>query len=140
MAFTGNFICNSFKEELLKGEFDFDAGTSDVYKIALYTEDATLNASTTSYTADNEVSGAGYTAGGETLTPLVDISGSISFISFANVTWNAALTARGALIYKEGSGNPAVFVLDFGVNKVSTTSFVIQFPPANNTSAILRLA
>jgi len=140
MAFTGNFICNSFKEELLKGEFDFDVGTADVYKIALYTEDATLNASTTSYTADNEVSGAGYTAGGETLTPLVDISGSISFISFANVTWNAALTARGALIYKEGSGNPAVFVLDFGVNKVSTTSFVIQFPPANNTSAILRLA
>lgn len=140
MAFNGNFICNSFKEELLKGEFDFDAGTSDVYKIALYTEAATLNAATTSYTTDNEVSGAGYTAGGETLTPLVDISGSISFISFANVTWNAALTARGALVYKEGSGNPAVFVLDFGADKVSSSSFVVQFPPANNTSAILRLA
>jgi hypothetical protein len=140
MAFNGNFICNSFKEELLKGGFDFDAGTSDVYKIALYTETATLNAATTSYTTDNEVSGAGYTAGGETLTPLVDISGSISFISFANVTWNAALTARGALVYKEGSGNPAVFVLDFGADKVSSSSFVVQFPPANNTSAILRLA
>jgi hypothetical protein len=140
MAFNGNFICNSFKEELLKGGFDFDAGTSAVYKIALYTETATLNAATTSYTTDNEVSGAGYTAGGETLTPLVDISGSISFISFANVTWNAALTARGALVYKEGSGNPAVFVLDFGADKVSSSSFVVQFPPANNTSAILRLA
>jgi hypothetical protein len=140
MAFTGNFVCNSFKEGLLKGEFDFQLLTSDVYKIALYTELATLNAHTTSYSADNEVSAAGYTAGGIALTPLTDLSGNVAFISFAQVSWNAALTARGALVYKEGSGNPAVFVLDFGANKTSTTSFVIQFPPANNTSAILRLA
>jgi hypothetical protein len=140
MAFTGNFVCNSFKEGLLKGEFDFQLLTSDVYKIALYTELATLNAHTTSYSADNEISAAGYTAGGIALTPLTDLSGNVAFISFAQVSWNAALTARGALVYKEGSGNPAVFVLDFGANKTSTTSFVIQFPPANNTSAILRLA
>jgi hypothetical protein len=140
MAFTGNFVCNSFKEGLLKGEFDFQLLTSDVYKIALYTELATLNAHTTSYSADNEVSAAGYTAGGIALTPLTDLSGNVAFISFAQVSWNATLTARGALVYKEGSGNPAVFVLDFGANKTSTTSFVIQFPPANNTSAILRLA
>lgn len=140
MAFSGNHICDTFKTGLLEGLFDFKAGTSDVYKIALYTEDATLNASTTSYTTDNEVVAAGYTAGGIALTPVVAASNGISFIDFGNVTWNAALTARGALVYKEDTGNPAVFVLDFGTNKVSSASFVVQFPPANNTSAILRVA
>jgi len=83
---------------------------------------------------------AGYTAGGIALTPVVASSSGVSFVSFDNVTWNAALAARGALIYKEDTGNPAVFVIDFGANKVSSSSFVVQFPPANNTSAILRLA
>lgn len=140
MAFSGNHICDTFKTGLLEGLFDFKAGTSDVYKIALYTEDATLNASTTSYTTDNEVVATGYTAGGIALTPSVAASNGVSFIDFDNATWNAALTARGALVYKEDTGNPAVFVLDFGTNKVSTSSFVVQFPPANNTSAILRVA
>lgn len=140
MAFSGNYISNTFKTELLEGVFDFKADTSDVFKIALYTEDATLNAATASYTTANEVVASGYTAGGIALTPLVSTSDGVSFVDFDNVTWNAALTARGALVYKEDTGNPAVFVLDFGSNKVSSSSFVVQFPPANNTSAILRLA
>jgi len=140
MAFSGNQICDTFKTELLEGLFDFKAGTADVFKIALYTADATLNASTTAYTTANEVVAAGYTAGGIALTPVVASSSGVSFVDFDNVTWNAALTARGALVYKEAAGNPAVFVLDFGANKVSSSSFVVQFPPANNTSAILRLA
>ena len=140
MAFSGNQICDTFKTELLEGLFDFKAGTADVFKIALYTADATLNASTTAYTTANEVVAAGYTAGGIALTPVVASSSGVSFVSFDNVTWNAALAARGALIYKEDTGNPAVFVIDFGANKVSSSSFVVQFPPANNTSAILRLA
>ena len=140
MDFSGNQICDTFKTELLEGLFDFKAGTADVFKIALYTADATLNASTTAYTTANEVVAAGYTAGGIALTPVVASSSGVSFVSFDNVTWNAALTARGALVYKEEAGNPAVFVLDFGANKVSSSSFVVQFPPANNTSAILRLA
>jgi hypothetical protein len=140
MAFSGNQICDTFKTELLEGLFDFKVGTTDVFKIALYTADATLNASTTAYTTANEVVAAGYTAGGIALTPVVASSSGVSFVSFDNVTWNAVLTARGALVYKEDTGNPAVFVLDFGSNKVSSSSFVVQFPPANNTSAILRLA
>jgi len=140
MAFSGNQICDTFKTELLEGLFDFKAGTADVFKIALYTADATLTASTTAYTTANEVVAAGYTAGGIALTPVVASSSGVSFVSFDNVTWNAALAARGALIYKEDTGNPAVFVIDFGANKVSSSSFVVQFPPANNTSAILRLA
>ena len=140
MAFSGNQICDTFKTELLEGLFDFKAGTADVFKIALYTADATLNASTTAYTTANEVVAAGYTAGGIALTPVVASSSGVSFVSFDNVTWTAALAARGALIYKEDTGNPAVFVIDFGANKVSSSSFVVQFPPANSTSAILRLA
>lgn len=140
MAFSGNQICDTFKAGVLEGLFDFTAGTSDVFKIALYTASATLNASTPAYTTDGEVAATGYTAGGITLTPAVVSSNGKSFIDFDDVTFNAALTARGALVYKEGAGNPAVFVLDFGTNKVSSSSFVIQFPPANNTSAILRLA
>lgn len=140
MAFTGNYACNALKTGLLEGKFDFSLLTTDVYKIALYTELATLDEDTAAYTTANEVNASGYTAGGEVVTPFVDSSGDVSFISFGNVTWNAALTARGALIYKVGSGNPALMVLDFGANKTSTTSFVIQFPPANNTSAILRMS
>jgi hypothetical protein len=140
MAFTGNHVCAPLRSGLWQGQFDFSLTSPDVYKIALYTELASLNANTAAYTTANEVSAPGYAAGGLVLVPSTNISGAVSFISFANVTWNAALTARGALIYKVGDGNPALIVLDFGSNKTSTTSFVIQFPPANNTSAILRLA
>ena len=136
MAFTGNYTCTVFKTGLLNGDFDFSAGT---FYIALYNNNATLNADTTAYTTTGEVSGSGYTAGGSVLTPTVSSSGGISFVTFANVSWSAALTARGALIYKAGD-NGAVCVLDFGSDKTSTTTFTVQFPAATNTSAIIRLS
>jgi hypothetical protein len=135
MAFTGNHVCDSFRTALLNGDVDF--GT-DTLKIALYTNAASLDATTTAYTTTGEVVAGGYTAGGETLSATVASSDAISFVTFNNVTWNGAITARGALIYKEGG--TAIAVLDFGTDKVSTTSFVIQFPPGNSSSAILRLA
>ena len=136
MAFTGNYTCTVFKTGLLNGDFAFD---TDTFKIALYTNAATLDADTTAYTTTGEVSGSGYTAGGSALTPTVSSSGGISFVTFANVSWSAALTARGALIYKAGD-NGAVCVLDFGSDKTSTTTFTVQFPAATNTSAIIRLS
>ena len=142
MAFTGNYTCNVFLSGLMDGTYDF---TSDTFKIALYTNAASLTNTTDSYTTDGEVVASGYTAGGETLTvsqvPIVNgINPPTAYISFGNVSWTAAFTARGALIYKSGSGNPTVCVLDFGNDKTSTTTFTVQFPAATNTSAIIRLA
>ena len=138
MPFTGNFLCTSFKVGLLGGSFDFDTSTADVYKIALYDNSASFDASTTAYTTDNEVVATGYTAGGEVLTPTVSYDGTTSFLSFANVSWTSSLTARGALIYKVGGS--AICVLDFGANKTSTTTFTVEFPAASSTTAIIRLA
>jgi hypothetical protein len=135
VAFTGNYTTNTFKTGLLNGDFDFAV---DTIKIALYTNSATLNADTTAYTTTGEVVASGYTAGGNTLTPTVSSSGGTSFVTFANTTWTSALTARGALIYKNGGG--AICVLDFGSDKTSVTTFEVQFPPATNTSAIIRLS
>lgn len=141
MAFTGNFSCNVFKTGLMNGTFNFTSGT---FYIALYTNDATLDASTTAYTATGEVVASGYTAGGLALTiaqtPTVGNSGSTAFISFNNAAWTSALTSRGALIYQNGGGNPAVCVLDFGADKTSATTFTVQFPAVSNTSAIIRIA
>lgn len=137
MAFTGNYTCDVFKTGLLNGDFAFD---TDTFKIALYTNSATLNADTAAYTTTGEVTDAGYTAGGNTLTPTVGSSGGVSFVTFANTSWSGAITARGALIYKSGSGNPAVCVLDFGSDKTSAGTFTVQFPSATNTSAIIRLS
>jgi hypothetical protein len=140
MAFTGNFSCNVFKTGLMNGTFNF---TSGAFKIALYTNAATLNASTTAYTSTGEVVASGYTAGGLALTiaqtPTVG-TGSTAYISFNNAVWTSALTARGALIYQSGGGNPAVCVLDFGADKTSNTTFMVQFPAISNTSAIIRIA
>lgn len=138
-------MCTSFKVGLLGGDFNFDTGTSQVFKIALYTSTATLDAATTAYTASDEVVGVGYTAGGNTLTvsQVPTSTGTTAFLSFANTTWsNATITARGALIYLEnGTTNPAVAVLDFGGDKTSTAGdFTIQFPTADATNAILRIA
>ena len=147
MAFTGNAVCVSFKTGLPSGTFNFAAGTSDVFKIALYTNTATLDSDTTAYTSIGEVTDSGYSAGGATLTisqvPTVGTqtgSSSVMYLSFSDVSWSGAITARGALIYKyDGATNPAVCVLDFGANKTSTTTFQVQFPPATNNSAIIRL-
>ena len=140
MAFTGNWSCNTFKTGLMNGTFNFTSGT---FKIALYTNAATLDASTTAYTSTGEVVASGYTAGGNTLTitqtPTVGNSGSTAYISFNNAVWNSALTARGALIYKAGA-NGAICVLDFGADKTSTSTFTVQFPADTNTSAIIRIA
>lgn len=138
MPFTGNYLCTSFKVGLLGASFDFATPTTDVYKIALYDNAASFDASTTAYTTDNEVVASGYTAGGEVLTPTVNYDGTTSFVSFANVTWTASLTARGALIYKVGGSS--ICVLDFGSNKTSTSTFTVEFPAASSTTAIIRLA
>lgn len=127
---------NTFKTGLLKGSFDFDV---DTFYIALYTGDAVLNASTTEYTSTNEVVAAGYAPQPLTVTMAPVNTDNVSYISFGNVSWSAALTARGALIYKAGA-NGAVCVLDFGSDKTSVTTFQVQFPTADSNSAIIRIA
>ena len=135
MAFTGNYTCNSFKSGLIDGDFDFD---TDTIKMALYTNNATLNADTAAYTATGEVSASGYTAGGVTLTVEKGLSNNTAYISFENATVSAAFTARGALIYKDGGA--AICVLDFGSDKTSTATFTVTFPTASSTDALIRLS
>ena len=126
---------NTFKTQLLNGGFNF---TSSTFYIALYTANATLNADTTEYTSAGEVVASGYSALPLTVSTLPTSSNNVSFISFNNVTWTSALTARGALIYKLGA-NGAVCVLDFGSDKTSTSTFQVQFPAASSNSAIIRI-
>lgn len=144
MAFTGNYLCTSFKVELLKGVHNFSASGGDTFKIALYTSSATLDATTTAYSATNEVSGTGYTAGGNTLTNIEPTSsGTTAYLDFSDTTWSTAtITARGALIYNSSAvGNPAVAVLDFGADKTSTAGdFTVVFPTADASNAIVRIA
>ena len=145
MAIT-QAMCTSFKQALLDGEMDFSNNTAQTFKIALYTSSASLDAATAAYTTSNEVSGTGYSAGGNTLTistnPTNGGSGTTVFLSFSNTTWTSStITARGALIYKSGGTNPSVAVLDFGSDKSSSNGdFQIQFPTADATSAIIRIA
>ena len=132
-------MCNSFKEELLEGIHDF---LTDTFKIALYTNSATLDANTTVYTTSNEASGGGYTAGGNTLTGVtVTLSQGIAFVSFSTTTWAASnFSARGALIYNSSKANRAVAVFEFGeVKTVSSGNFQIQFPANNPTDAVIRI-
>lgn len=144
MAIT-QAMATSFKVGLLDGTFDFGTGTSQVFKIALYTASATLDATTTAYTTSNEVVGTGYTAGGNTLTvsQVPTSTGTTAWLDFADSTWSSAtITARGALIYlANGTTNPAVCVLDFGGDKTSTNGdFTIIFPAADSSNAIIRIA
>jgi len=138
MAFTGNFLCDSFNPGLVSGSFDFSPTTTDTYYISLYTNNATLDSSTTAYTTTGEVVAAGYIAGGNIITPVYNTETGGAYISFANTSWVSALTARGALVYKPGDGG-AICVLDFGADRTSTTTFTVQFPPAVSGSALLRL-
>ena len=144
MAFTGNFLCTSFKVELLAGTHNFTTGTGDTYKLALYDNSASFTAATTAYTATNEVSGTGYSAGGGTLTNVTPTSsGTTAFIDFDDLTFSTAtITARGALIYNSSAaGDPAVCILDFGGDKTSTAGdFTIVFPTADASNAIVRIA
>ena len=137
-------MATSFKVEILGGDFDFSTGTADTFKIALFTSAATLGAATTAYATTNEVSGTGYTAGGNTLTISANpaSTGTTAFLDFADTTWSSAtITARGALIYQSGGTNPAIAVLDFGSDKTSTAGdFTIVFPAADASNAIIRIA
>mgnify|MGYP003123260876 FL=1 len=142
MALTQT-LCTSFKIALLDGEMDFSSNTSQTFKIALYTSSATLDSTTTAYTTTNEVSGTGYTAGGNTLSIAANPAalGTTAFLDLADTTWSSSsITARGALIYKSATGNPAIAVIDFGEDKqTSSADFVIQFPTADKTNAIIRI-
>jgi hypothetical protein len=145
LPFTGNFACDVFKTGLMDGTFDFSASTTQVYRIALYTNAASLNQDTTAYTTTGEVTGNGYTAGGKILTIGVNPTNSndISYLSFNDISWTGStFTARGALIYKaDGVTNPAVCVLDFGSDKTTTNgTFTVQFPSATSTSAVIRIS
>ena len=145
MAFTGNFMCTSFKQELLVGTHNFTASTGDTFKLALYTNSASFTAATTAYTATNEVGNSGsYAAGGGSLVNVTPtISGTTAFCDFDDLSFTSAtITARGALIYNSSAaGNPTVAVLDFGSDKTSTTgTFTIQFPAADASNAIIRIA
>jgi hypothetical protein len=148
MAIT-QALATSFKVEILNGVHAFGtsviraATTADVYKIALYTSSATLDATTTAYTTTNEVVGTNYTAGGNTLTNVAPTSsGTTAFLDFADTTWaTATITARGAMIYNSTQGNKAVAILDFGSDKTSTAgAFTIIFPTADASDAIVRIA
>ena len=141
MAITQT-LCTSFKQEVLQGIHDFTASTGDVFKLALYTSAASLDASTTTYTTANEVYGTGYTAGGATMTNVTPTtSGTTAYVDFDDVTFSSAtITAAGALIYNSSDGDRAVAVLDFGGDKTSTNGdFTIQFPTADASNAIIRI-
>ena len=144
MAFTGNFMCTSFKKELLDALHNFQLSGGDTFKIALYDNNASFTAATTAYTATNEVTGTGYSAGGNTLTRIDPTSsGTTAFTDFADTTWaSSTITARGALIYNDSAaGDPAVVILDFGSDKTSTSGdFTVVFPTADASNAILRIA
>ena len=130
-----------FKQNLLSGLENFAIGTPYVYKIALYTANADLNAATLVYTTDNEVVGAGYTAGGNILTPIPpDTSGTTAYISFNSIVWTpSSFVVRGALIYN-ATTLAAVAVLDFGSDKTASGTFPVTFPPATATTAVIRIS
>lgn len=143
MAIT-QALCTSFKVEILQGIHNFTTSTGDVFKLALYTSSANLGATTTAYSATNEVGNSGtYTAGGGALTNVTPTSsGTTAFVDFADLSFTSAtITARGALIYNSSKSNRAVAVLDFGSDKISTTgTFTVQFPVADASNAIVRIA
>lgn len=144
MAFTGNFLCTSFKAEILRAVHNFATG-GNTFKLALYTNSASFTAATTAYTTTNEVGASGsYAAGGGTLTKLgVTTSGTTALTDFSDLSFTTAtITARGALIYNDtATGDPTVAVLDFGTDKTSTSgTFTIIFPAPTATGAIIRIA
>lgn len=131
-------LTTSFKKEILLGEHNLESNT---LKIALYTALASLDENTTEYTTENEITGSGYTAGGQALSGVtVSTSGLIAYVSFDNPEWDpASFTARGALIYNESVGNKSIAVLDFGSDKRTTTKFTIEVPPNTASSAVIRI-
>ena len=143
MAIT-SAVCTSFKVEVLKGEHNFTASSGNTFNLALYTSSASLGASTTAYTTSNEVSGTGYTAKGNALTSVTPVADSTTAVcDFADTSFtSASFTARGCLIFNDShSSDAAVCVIDFGADKTVTSgTFTIQFPTADASNAILRIA
>jgi len=140
MAFSGNYVCTSFKSELLTGTHNFSSHT---FKLALFTNSATLNASTTAYSTSNEASGTGYSAGGVTVSNVsVNTSGTTAFVDFDDVAISSSsITARGALLYNSSASNKAVAVFDFGSDKTSSSStFTITMPVNDASNALVRIA
>ena len=140
MAFTGNYSCNTLRSGLANGTINF---ASDTFYLALYTNAATLDSTTTAYTTTGEASGGNYVAGGQIVTATISseanaAGGSTTYVTFSSPSWTGAITARGALIYTPGD-NGAVCVLDFGSDKTSTTSFTVQMPANTSTSALIRI-
>lgn len=139
MALTGNYSCNTLRSGLVNGTINF---ASDTFYLALYTNSATLDATTTAYSTTGEATGGNYVAGGQVVTATVasetTSTGSTTYINFSSPAWTGAITARGALIYTPGD-NGAVCVLDFGSDKTSTTTFTVQMPVNTSTSALIRL-
>ena len=143
MAIT-SAICTSFKVEILKAVHNFTASSGNTFNLALYTSDASLGASTTAYTTSNEVSGSGYTAKGNALTSVTPVADSTTAVcDFADTSFtSASFTARGCMIFNDSaSGDPADCVIDFGSDKTVTSgTFTIQFPAADASNAIVRIA
>ena len=144
MAFTGNFMCTSFKKELMEAKHNFLNSGGDTFRLALYTNSASFTAATTAYTATNEVSGTNYTAKGNSLTRVdPTTSSTTAYTDFADTTWSSStITARGGLLFNDTvSGDTSVIVLDFGADKSSSSGdFTVQFPTANSSAAIIRIA
>ena len=144
MAFTGNFVCTSFKVELMTATHNFTLSTGNTFNIALYDNSASFTAATTAYTATNEVSGTAYVAKGNTLVNVTPVSSSTTaYTDFGDSTWSSStITARGAMIFNDtASGDPSVVILDFGSDKSSSSGdFTIVFPTADASSAIIRIA
>jgi hypothetical protein len=139
LSFTGNYSCNTLRSGLVNGTINF---ASDTFYLALYTNSATLDATTTAYSTTGEATGGNYVAGGQVVTATVasetTSTGSTTYINFSSPAWTGAITARGALIYTPGD-NGAVCVLDFGSDKTSATTFTVQMPANTSTSALIRL-
>ena len=144
MAFTGNFMCTSFKQELMEAKHNFLNSGGSTFQIALYTNSASFTAATTAYTSSNEITGTGYTAKGNSLTRVdPSTSGTTALTDFSDSTWTSStLTARGALVFNDSaSGDPSVIVLDFTADKSSSSGdFTIVFPTADASDAIIRIA
>ena len=139
MSFTGNYSCNTLRSGLVDGTINF---ATDTFYLALFTNTATLDSTTTAYSTTGEASGGNYVAGGQVVTATVSSqntsTGSTVYVNFSSPAWTGAITARGALIYTPGD-NGAVCVLDFGSDKTSVNSFTVQMPDNTSTSALIRL-
>ena len=144
MAFSGNFMCTSFKKELMEAKHNFLNSGGSTFRLDLYTNSSSFTAATTAYTTSNEVSGTNYSAKGNSLTRVdPTTSGTTALTDFADTTWSSAtITARGGLLFNDSaSGDPTCLVLDFGADKTSTAGdFTVQFPAADASNAIIRIA